>query len=54
MPVLFEKYDAGILSGMTDNYIRVETVGEERMINEIRKVHLLEQKRGFLRGELAN
>jgi hypothetical protein len=24
------------------------------MINEIREVHLLEQKRGFLRGELAN
>ena len=54
MPILFEEYHNGILSGMTENYIRVKTAGERRMINEIENVHVLEQRRDYLMGELTN
>lgn len=54
MPVLFEEYDNGILSGMTENYIRVKTTGERTMINEIKAVHLSQLMEGYLMGDLTN
>ena len=40
-PVLFEKHaEAGMLSGFTDNYIKIETAGDPVLLNSLRPVAL--------------
>ena len=40
--ILFEKYSDGILSGWTENYIRVNVESENNFINQIKKVKLMD------------
>ncbi len=39
--ILFEKYSDGILSGWTENYIRVNVESEENYINQIKAIKLI-------------
>jgi len=48
--VLFENYDNGYSSGLTDNYIRVHVKSENDYKNKIKKVRLL-QENDFVLGE---
>jgi threonylcarbamoyladenosine tRNA methylthiotransferase MtaB len=42
-PVLFEQHsDAALLSGYTDNYIKVDMPGPQALINQVRAVQLLD------------
>jgi len=40
--ILFEKYSDGVLSGWTENYIRVNVESENNFINQIKKVKLMD------------
>ncbi len=48
--VLFEQYDKGILSGWTDNYIRVNVEGDENFINKIKKIKIIDQSNNSVNG----
>jgi threonylcarbamoyladenosine tRNA methylthiotransferase MtaB len=55
LPVLFEKRftkDSGLLTGLSDNYIRVECAGGAENFNTIQKVRPIEKIDGRIRGEL--
>ncbi|NIP42312.1 MAG: tRNA (N(6)-L-threonylcarbamoyladenosine(37)-C(2))-methylthiotransferase MtaB [candidate division Zixibacteria bacterium] len=55
LPVLFEKRftkDSGLLTGLSDNYIRVECSGGAESFNTIQKVRPKEIIDGHIRGEL--
>ena len=49
--VLFEKYNDGILSGWTQNYIRVNVESSNNFINQIKTVKLLDNE--FINGKLV-
>ena len=49
--VLFEKYNDGILSGWTQNYIRVNVESNNDFINQIKTVKLLDNE--FINGKLV-
>ena len=50
--VLFENYNNGILDGLTENYIRVYSLGEKKFINHIKKVNLINYANNDVYGEL--
>jgi len=50
--VLFENYNDGILDGLTENYIRVYSPGEKKLINQIKKVSLKNYTNNDVYGEL--
>lgn len=50
--ILFEKYDDGLLSGWTENYIRVNVEGSKRLINQIKKIKLTNHNSGYTEGIL--
>ena len=57
MPVLWESAtalgpDEWLLSGLTDNYLRVETVAHERLWNQVAMVKLVELVDMRIKGEL--
>jgi len=39
--VLFEKHENGFLYGLSDNYIRVHVLGNEKLVNKIMNVKLV-------------
>lgn len=50
--VLFENYSNGLLSGLTENYIRVYSYGDKKFINNIKDVNLVDYKNHNVYGEL--
>ena len=50
--VLFENYCDGLLSGLTENYIRVYSYGDKKFINNIKDVNLVDYKNHNVYGEL--
>ncbi len=50
--VLFENYSDGLLSGLTENYIRVYSYGDKKFINNIKDVNLVDYKNHNVYGEL--
>jgi len=48
--ILFEQYDNGLLSGWTDNYIRVNVKGNKNFVNTIKKIKIINQSNGFTNG----
>ena len=50
--VLFEYRKDGALVGHTDNYLKVRTLTKNDLINQIVPVNLVENKEGFISGEL--
>lgn len=52
MDILFEGYEAGVVEGLTGNYIRVFAQGTEQDLGSIRRVRLLEFWKDGLRGEI--
>lgn len=52
--VLFEQEDApGLISGLTDNYIRVKIKTNANILNEIYPVKLIKADQNFVRGEIV-
>ena len=49
--VLFENYENGYLSGLTENYIRVHVKSNKNHKNKIKKVKLIKDT-DFVYGEL--
>ena len=39
--ILFESYNNGYLSGLTENYIRVHAKGDEEMLNKIKNIKII-------------
>jgi len=52
--VLFEAYENGYLSGLTDNYIRVHVRGNKELINKICKIKLIDFNGEFVKGEIIH
>ena len=50
--VLFENYSDGLLSGLTENYIRVYSHGDKKLINNIKEVNLVDYENHNVYGEL--
>ena len=50
--VLFEYRKDGALVGHTDNYLKVHTLTDSDLINQIVPVNLVENKEGYISGEL--
>ena len=50
--VLFEYKKDGALVGHTDNYLKVHTLTDSDLINQIVPVNLVENKEGYISGEL--
>ena len=50
--VLFEYRKDGALIGHTDNYLKVHTLTNDDLINQIVPVNLVENRKGFIFGEL--
>ena len=50
--VLFEYRKNGALVGHTDNYLKVHTLTDNDLINQIVPVNLVENKEGFISGKL--
>ena len=48
--MLFEQYNDGILSGWTDNYIRVNVKGSKNFINTIKKIKITNQSNNLVNG----
>ena len=51
--VLFENYENGLLSGLSDNYMKVFVPGNKSHINSIKKVRILNNDK-FIFGEIIN
>ena len=51
-PVLFEKYENGLLQGLTDNYIKVFVPDDEKFVNKIIDVKIVKYEE-FVFGELV-
>ena len=52
LPVLFETRHNGVLVGLTENYVRVRTLGSENLLNDIRDVTLRSNHGKYVEGEL--
>ena len=48
--ILFEKYDNGLLSGWTDNYIKVLVKGNKNLVNKIKKIKIVNHTTDFTNG----
>ena len=51
--VLFENFENGFLSGLSDNYLKVYVPGNKKYINTIQKVKILNNDK-FIFGEIVN
>ena len=51
--VLFENYENGLLSGLSDNYMKVFVPGNKSHINSIKKIRILNNDK-FIFGEIIN
>lgn len=49
-----EMYDGSLLTGYTDNYVKVYLVGGEEMLNQFYNVKLLNQYKDGMKGEIIN
>lgn len=54
LDVLFEGQEAGLVEGLTGNYLRIFAPGTAENVGGIRRVRLLEPYRDGLRGEIWN
>ena len=52
--VLFESYNDGYVSGLTENYIKVFVKGNKELVNSIQKVRLASYKDQMVFGELTH
>ena len=54
-PVLFEELcpDDGLVTGYSDNYIKVYSEGGTENLNRIKKVKLLEKYKDGMKGEIV-
>ena len=52
--VLFEEWDDGLITGYTENYIKVYAEGGEEHLNSFQKVRLLEEYKDGMKGEIIN
>ena len=52
--VLFESYEDGYVSGLTENYIKVFVKGNKELVNSIQKVRLTNYKDQMVFGELIH
>ena len=52
--VLFEEWDDGLITGYTENYIKVYAEGGEEYLNSFQKVRLLEEYKDGMKGEIIN
>ena len=52
--VLFEEWDDGLITGYTENYIKVYAEGGEEHLNSFQKVRLLEEYKEGMKGEIIN
>ncbi len=52
--VLFEEVEEGLLTGYSENYIKVYAAGGEELLNSFQKVTLLEEYKDGMKGELIN
>lgn len=52
--VLFEEWDEGLLTGYSENYIKVYAAGSEADLNQFRKVTLLESYKDGMKGEIKH
>ena len=52
--VLFESYENGYVSGLTENYIKVFVKGNKELVNSIQKVRLTNYKDQMVFGELMH
>ena len=53
--VLFEEIsEDGLLTGYTDNYIKVYAIGENAMLNQFYNVKLLNEYKDGMKGEIVN
>ena len=50
--VLFEEAEDGMVTGYTDNYVKVYVQGNEEMLNHFYDVRLIEEYRDGMKGEL--
>ena len=50
--VLFENYTDGILTGYTDNYIKVKVKGDEKLCGTIQDVVVTSLEKDILLGDL--
>jgi threonylcarbamoyladenosine tRNA methylthiotransferase MtaB len=48
--ILIESYEEGLLSGLTENYIRVKAVGNINEVNTIIPFRMVYDKEGEMRG----
>lgn len=52
--VLFEEMEEGLLTGYSENYIKVYAAGGEARLNSFQKVRLLEEYKDGMKGELID
>ncbi|MGN0718986.1 MAG: tRNA (N(6)-L-threonylcarbamoyladenosine(37)-C(2))-methylthiotransferase MtaB [Anaerovoracaceae bacterium] len=52
--VLFEEVEEGLLTGYSENYIKVYAAGGEELLNSFQKVRLLEEYKDGMKGELIH
>ena len=52
--VLFEEWDDELITGYTENYIKVYAEGGEEHLNSFQKVRLLEEYKEGMKGEIIN
>ena len=52
--VLFEEREDGLLTGYSENYIKVYAAGADGDLNQFRKVTLLERYKDGMKGEIIN
>jgi len=52
--VLFEEWDGQLITGYTENYIKVYAEGGEEHLNSFQKVRLLEEYKEGMKGEIIN
>ena len=52
--MLFEKYEDGVLSGWTQNYIKVNVTGIKELLNTIKTIKLRPKQNNFINGILLN
>lgn len=52
--VLFEEVEEGLLTGYSENYIKVYAAGGEELLNSFQKVRLLEEYKEGMKGELIH
>lgn len=52
--VLFEEWDGQLITGYTENYIKVYAEGGEGNLNSFQKVRLLEEYKDGMKGEIIN